>query len=157
MPIYTVETAGVIPGSQKEWNGNPMHSIGIRFTTGEEAEWYTRATNPPPVQGAQMDGTIEDSSYGKKFKKTRKEGGGGGRFDPEKDKKITRLAAQKAAVELLKHPAYASLTADQVKTTVKAMTDFFAEDAAPQSAPQTLNDAVVQGEIPAQSAEPIPF
>lgn len=65
----------------------------------EGADWFTKASTVVPAQGSVLSGTLEDSPYGKKFRKQQAFGGGGPRpEDPRRAAMILRQHSQHMAL-----------------------------------------------------------
>jgi hypothetical protein len=120
MPEFTVAAA-----SQKktlDGKNGPMQVIALSLTDGgatHQAEWFTKASTPLPAEGSRIEGTLEPSDYGLKFKKAFNGGaGGGGGFrprDPKDTASIIRQHSQHMAVTLLVAKATAGkLTEDDL-------------------------------------------
>jgi hypothetical protein len=78
-------------------------------TTPVIASWLRKASSPAPVRGQQIEGALEDTEYGKKFREQRQmpigsSGGGGKSYaaDPKKQAAIAMEASQKVAIDALR-------------------------------------------------------
>lgn len=108
MPTFTVQAAAKkkdIPDSGR----GAKQVIVLTLVDGDQppviAEWFTAAATPIPTTGSTLEGTVEPSEYGPKFKKAGgfSGGGGGGRpRTPEERKSIQMQHAQKCAVDALR-------------------------------------------------------
>lgn len=68
----------------------------------EGAEWFAKKTTAIPAPGDILTGTLEQSQYGKKFKRAPAGFGGGPRQeDPKRQAMIVRQHSQTAAISLL--------------------------------------------------------
>lgn len=131
MPTFTVQAASVkkqIPDSGR----GAKQVINLTLAEGDQppviAEWFTAATTAIPSVGSTIEGTIEPSEYGPKFKKAGGFGGGGGggrSESPETRRSIAMQHAQKCAVEALKlaaeHGPYTPPNAADVAEHVKTI------------------------------------
>lgn len=103
MPTYIVKNA-LKTGDKPDKGYGPMQTIALtlqEYGQAEEiaAEWYTKATNAVPALGSQLEGDVEPSQYGNKFKKAKAGGfGGRGGRSPEESKSITRQHSQHMAL-----------------------------------------------------------
>lgn len=147
MPEQIVAEAGVIKTT--EWNGKPMKEIAIRFQSGEEANWFTGAATNVPQPGDKLDGHIEPSEYGNKWKRAQKEFGGApggskgsGGMSPEREKKIVRQHSQATAIAYVAATGKTLANIEELKPIIDWFdTDVFgakAEDPSP-----SLDDALV--------------
>ncbi len=67
-----------------------------------EAELLQKPSTAAPTVGQRIDGTVEKTDFGNRFKKDKPAFNGGGRVeDPKKSAEIRRMACQRAAIELL--------------------------------------------------------
>jgi hypothetical protein len=95
------------------------------------ADWFTKASTPPPSPGSVLEGTIEPSEYGPKFKKARNGFGGGGRpRDPQENARIMRQHSQEMALRY----AHIRCLQEQLPTDfklsdLKVIVDWFDADA----------------------------
>lgn len=139
MSTFTIDSVQDYP---REWNstkGGPMLSYKINVTDEAGAktlavEWARKKDSPAPVVGQTLDGAIEPTDYGPKFKAAQGSfgGGGGGRQrDPKETAAIQRMAAHKAAVGLIQAKAQAGLATEEdfKPSKVAALTDWFFDDA----------------------------
>lgn len=101
---YTVEA--VTGNEEKPDKGHgPMRSIRMNLAGVGSVEWYTKAATQPPAEGSQITGSVEDSQYGKKFKKARPQNGFGGggtkdyKADPVKQAAEQMRAAHNTALD----------------------------------------------------------
>lgn len=98
---YKIKTVGPV----EQFNGQygPMKSYQIQFEGSDD--WVKLNQKPDssaPTIGQELEGTIEDGQWGKRFKKAPGASGGfsGGRSsDPEQRGSIERQSSLKAAVE----------------------------------------------------------
>jgi hypothetical protein len=105
-------------------------------TTPVIASWLRKASSPAPVRGQQIEGALEDTEYGKKFREQRQmpigsSGGGGKSYaaDPKKQAAIAMEASQKVAVDIMrlyyqqaaKAPDSAGELVSQVKQVAAAL------------------------------------
>ena len=68
----------------------------------QTAELVQKAATPAPQVGDQLEGTVEQSEYGAKFKKAQRGGFGGPRpDDPKKSAHIARMHAQDMALRFV--------------------------------------------------------
>lgn len=100
MPEYLVVTA--VKKKDVDGRNGPMQVINLVLDIDgkhQAAEWFTKASTALPAPGEKVDGTLEASQYGLRFKKAFKEGGGGFRpRDPKESAKITRQHSQEMAL-----------------------------------------------------------
>ncbi len=172
---YTIKEAGHlrdIPTEKLKNQAYPKKIIGLSFTSGEVAEWYADADEPIPGAGSIIEGEIKPGKFGGfSFYPPRKYPGGtgspsqgpqsasSGGWSDEKDARITRLAAQKAAIELVKtYPEKfkdANTQSGVALDNLRGLIDWFVADAVPTEnsvGQPTLNDTLVT-----PPAESIPF
>lgn len=106
MPEYTLKDMEVkkdMPG----YSGGPAKVLELTLEDagGEThtAEMFTMASTPLPSVGDKMEGTIEASDYGPKWKKAggRQGGGGGFKKSPEQEKRIVRQHSQEMACRVM--------------------------------------------------------
>lgn len=139
MTSFTVKSA-VKTGDKPDKGYGPMQSIQLVLqeygtTTDLGAEWYTKATTAVPTAGAVIEGTIEPSQYGPKFKKAQAGGtyqGGGGRGgrSPEETKSIVRQHSQHMALLYTKIKAdLGQLPESWGMAEVRTIIDWFDADA----------------------------
>jgi hypothetical protein len=104
MPTFTVKNA--IKTSDKPDKGyGPMQEIALVLQGDDpsapevSASWYTSIKTDVPQAGARLEGDVELTQYGTKFKKAKGAGfaGGGGR-SPEDRKSIVRQHSQEMAL-----------------------------------------------------------
>lgn len=146
MPTFTVQAA-----SQKKLlpdNGRGAKQvINLTLADGDQppviAEWFTNATTPLPTPGSTLDGTVEQSDYGPKFKKAGGFGGGPRQRDPRESAQIQRQHSQEMALR------YAALRADKemlpepfTLADLRKVIDWFEQDIAQSVAlrPTTTTD-----------------
>lgn len=99
---YTVENA-TLKKTFEGSKGGTFNVFTVMLSDGQTVELVQKQESPVPAQGDKLDGTIEKTDYGLKFKKTQAFGGGGG-YKPksiEEQKAINRAVAQKNAILLL--------------------------------------------------------
>jgi hypothetical protein len=126
---YTVEAVhGTEPKPDKGYG--EMQQIKMTLAGEGRVSWYTKRQTALPQPGAQLEGTVEDSEYGKKFKKAKTQmgfgGGGGFRMDPAKDRRITRMASQERA---LRYMVARGITDFKLDDDFRKVIDWFARDA----------------------------
>jgi hypothetical protein len=101
----------VLAASKKkdvDGKNGPMQVLALTLAKEGEAapvvaEWYTKASTPIPAPGAKLEGELENSQYGWKFRKAQQNGfGGGGKRDPATEKRIVHQHSQDMAIETLK-------------------------------------------------------
>lgn len=133
-------------------HGGTLKAFYVDFAGAPDVYW--RRKMPATVEvGKSYFGTISEGQHGPVFKKESPQGGGGGsrggssgggarssgssggrpykpeaEFDPEKVARIGRAHAQSCAVETVIARQEIAGEADEVKSTIKAWTDFFASD-----------------------------
>lgn len=138
MPEYGVISA--VKKKEVDGQHGPMQVIALTLDDGTAspiaAEWFTKASTPIPAPGERLDGTLEDSQYGKKFKKAQQQGFGGGRRDPQTEKRITRQHSQdmgiqtlRLAIELGALKASEVTTVKEIVQRVKTLADVYDRDA----------------------------
>ena len=164
---YTVEEAGFLRDvAPKEYAGKsyPKKIIGLKFTDGSQAEWYVDASEAIPAPGTTLNGNIQPDPKGKFADSFRQDRNGGspqaqapasrpqtaskgGGWSDEKDARITRLAAQKAAVEMVKTASYPS--PDAQKAALQEWILYFVLDAdTPKPSGQATLDDALTGDQP---------
>jgi hypothetical protein len=98
---YKIKQLG--PVSEYDTQNGKMKKYTVQFEGSDDwVELSQKPTTPAPTVGQELDGTIEDTQYGKKFKKAYGAGGGfaGGKAqDPATRGSIERQSALKASVE----------------------------------------------------------
>lgn len=111
MPGYTVIE---VDPNVREWEsqaGGPMkaYRMKLRDAEGKEiplVEWSRKPTSQPPTVGESLEGTLETTSFGTKFKKALAQNGFGGGAprgrDPKESKRIAVQASHKVAVDILR-------------------------------------------------------
>lgn len=132
---YTVKSATKTKDVTLEGKG-AFQSVALILAdpTGEriEAEWFTKSTTVLPVPGAQLDGTVEDGPYGKKFKKAFAPAGGGGfgrPRDPKDTAAIVRQHSQHMALLYAQAKAQAGgLPVDFTVEQLRKIIDWFDDD-----------------------------
>lgn len=90
----------------------------------DTVELLQKPDSPALTVGQELDGTIEDTQYGKRFKKTQQAGGGFGgsrAADPATRASIERQSALKAAVEAMYN--YSQVYGQDEKLSVNAYTN----------------------------------
>lgn len=141
MSTFTVKSAS----HKKDVDGKhgPMQVIALALkdnSTAQEfdAEWFTKASTEVPASGTTIEGTVEDSQYGKKFKKAFQGGGGGRGRSPEETRAIQRQHSQEMALRaltLLGTPpsikeAGGATREERAREAIVAWTDWFDADIA---------------------------
>jgi hypothetical protein len=77
-----------------------LHKYMVMFEGQPDAvEMNIKPTSPVPQIGEELDGTIETTSYGKKFKRTQSGGFQGGSSNPERQSSIEWQSARRDAVD----------------------------------------------------------
>jgi hypothetical protein len=108
MPTYTVIEVSPEVRDWQSAQGGPMkaYRMLLRDQTGQDipqVEWSRKPNSSPPVVGEVLDGTLEQTSFGPKFKKAQAMNGGGPRGrDPRDSKRIAVQASHKVAVDILR-------------------------------------------------------
>ena len=103
MPSFTVNKAEF----KKKFDGKKGGTFAVYTVELKDEQGFTNAElvqkeeTPAPKQGDVLEGTLEPTDYGMKFKRAQSFGGKGGGKSPQERAEIRRLAAQKAAVQLL--------------------------------------------------------
>lgn len=85
----TYKITGSIKTQDRQSDYGMMSDYAISFESGETAQLSQKQTTPAPKVGDILEGTIEQTKYGPKFKKAQKDGFNG-RQDPETRKEIIR-------------------------------------------------------------------
>lgn len=125
----------VLAASQKKMvdgQHGPMQVIALTLQADggqpQQCEWFTKATTNVPVAGQKLDGELQESQYGLKFKKT--QGGGFGGFrgggrSPGEQRSIARMHSQKMAMQ------YAAVKGEvpSTWTALEELVDWFYQDA----------------------------
>lgn len=105
MPFFTLTKDAVEKKRFPSKDGGEMVVYLIEVKDGERvatAELVQKPTTAAPRAGQTLDGTLEPSDYGLKFKKSQSFGAkGGGGKSPQERAEIRRMASHKVAVELL--------------------------------------------------------
>ena len=133
MSVYTVESASVKKTLQLDHGEFTVYTVTLQGHG--DVELKQKASSPAPAQGASLTGTIEDTQYGRVFKKEfqPRPGGGGYQPDPAKEARIVRQHSQQMAIywfEILKR--HDMLTPEQQAKGARYLidlTDFFQADA----------------------------
>jgi hypothetical protein len=108
VPTYTVR--GAVPTKTGLGQSGNMQDVALALTGPDGVEltasWFAKMGETLPQPGSQVEGSIEQSQYGPKWKPVRQGGGGGGGRGwqpepPEKRRSIAMQHCQKCAVELL--------------------------------------------------------
>ena len=108
MPAYTILA---VDPNVRDWDshaGGPMkaYRLRLRDPQGQEiplVEWSRKANSQPPTVGETLEGTLESTSFGTKFKKAPNANGFGARGrDPRDSKRIAVQASHKVAVDILR-------------------------------------------------------
>ena len=129
----------VVPAEHKkavDGRNGPMQVIALRLsdgTTEHAAEWFTKADTAVPSPNTRIEGTLEPSQYGLKFKKDRPAFGGTARArDPKDTASIVRQHSQHMTLLLLQAKAQSGKLTDEDLTPakIKQVTDFFDDDVA---------------------------
>lgn len=97
---YTIKTVG--PSKEITTKYGPLKVYSVQFEGAEDwVEINQKPESPAPTAGDNLDGTIESTQYGKRFKKAQVAGGftGGRQTDPETRGSIERQTALKEARE----------------------------------------------------------
>lgn len=84
-----------------------MKSYKVRFEGSQDVvEISQKASTPAPTVGQELEGTITDTEYGKKFKKAFGQTGfqGGRKEDPAKQDSIMKQTSLKAAAQVSSKP-----------------------------------------------------
>jgi hypothetical protein len=151
VPTYTVR--GAVPTKTGLGQSGNMQDVALALTGPDGVEltasWFAKMGETLPQPGSQVEGSIEQSQYGPKWKPVRQGGGGGGGRGwqpepPEKRRSIAMQHAQKCAVELLavgaahgeyKPPATVGELAGHVKVVAAALVTQVLESEAGDPAP----------------------
>lgn len=102
----------VVAASKKkeiEGRNGPLQVLALTLAKEGEAapvmaEWLTKTSTSIPVPGSKLDGDLEESPYGLRFKRAQNNinfGGGGRQRDPATEKRITRMASQERALRYM--------------------------------------------------------
>jgi hypothetical protein len=127
----------VLAAEQKktlDGRNGPMQVISLRLTDGtteHNAEWFTKAATPLPSPNSRIEGTLEPSDYGMKFKKAFNGAAGGPRGrSPEETASIVRQHSQTAVGNLLIAKATAGLLIadDLTPANLKRLHDWYDDD-----------------------------
>jgi len=86
----TYKATNVTKLKDRQSDYGPMIDYMLVFESGEAAQLSQKATTPAPKVGDVLEGTIEQSNFGPKFKKAKPAFGGNGKQDPETSKQIIR-------------------------------------------------------------------
>lgn len=99
--VLTTEGAGPAFGEDKEWGPLIPYRFHLEGVEGP-VTWNRKPGSPGPKPGETISGELSDNGqWGKKFKKAAGGGFGGGGMSPETQKRVTRLACHKSAVQLV--------------------------------------------------------
>jgi len=114
------------------------------------AQLSQKPTTAPPTVGQTLSGHIEQTEYGPRFRKDKPQGGfggqGGGGFkkDPVTEARITRMHAQKVAIQYASMKAQLGQLPESFRPAdLKPIIDWFVEDAntaKPPAAPKPVRD-----------------
>lgn len=86
---YEVLNASKLKDRESQYG--QMTDYMLVFKDGSAGEMSQKASTPAPKTGDTLDGTIEDTQYGPKFRKTKQAGGFGGQaYNPEREASIIR-------------------------------------------------------------------
>lgn len=92
--LKDMEVAKDMPG----YSGGPAKVLNLTLEDAnggtQQAEMFTMATTTLPTIGDKIEGDIEPSDYGPKFKKAGGRRGGGGGKSPVQEKRIVRQHSQ---------------------------------------------------------------
>lgn len=103
MPSYKVQDIEKV--KEMEFKGEPatILQLTLEEPSGDttQAEMFTTARTTLPEVGGVVEGTIESSQYGLKFKPVRKGGSGGFQKSPEQEKRIVRQHSQEQAIRVM--------------------------------------------------------
>lgn len=105
MPSFTVNKAEFKKKFEGKKGGTfAVYTVELKDEQGfTNAELVQKEETPAPKQGDVLEGTLESTEYGQKFKKEQSFGGkGGGGKSPKERAEIRRMASQKCALELLR-------------------------------------------------------
>lgn len=97
MPTYTVKQATKKKDVQGQHGPMKVVTLQLSGPDGDQtAEWFTKDQTPLPDAGSQIEGTVEPSEYGLKFKKAAGAFTGGGfrGRSPEENRRIVRQHSQ---------------------------------------------------------------
>jgi hypothetical protein len=103
VPSYTLTSLQ----KKKEFDGkygkSIVYRVGLEGPDGPTtAEMVLKAATRPPAEGDRLEGTLEETDFGLKFKRAQAGGFGGGgprQEDPKKSAAIGRMHAQGMALE----------------------------------------------------------
>jgi hypothetical protein len=88
-------------GKSKDISSNygPLKVYDVQFDSGDWVEMTQKPDSPAPSVGQEVEGTVEDTKWGKRFKKASAGGygGGGGKESPEMRRSIQAQSALNAA------------------------------------------------------------
>src|SRR5215213_5803621 len=119
---YKIKTLGPVKEVQSKYG--PLKVYTIQFEGSDDwVEVNQKPESPVPTVGQELEGTIEDTQYGKRFKKAQGAGGGfqGNRApDPATRSSIERQSAMKASVDAVRD--YYNIVPDPELTLEKYVT-----------------------------------
>lgn len=107
MPTFTV---GAVSPQVRDWSskdGNQFKEYKVHLRDGDTlhtaVSWSRKASSPAPEKGQVLEGNLEETQFGKKFKATPKAFGGGGARgrDPKERAEIRRQNAHSQALRWL--------------------------------------------------------
>lgn len=105
MPSFTVNKAEF----KKKFDGKKGGTFAVYTVELKDEQGFTNAElvqkeeTPAPKPGDVLEGSLESTEYGMKFKKEQSfSGKGGGGKSPKERAEIRRMASQKCALELLR-------------------------------------------------------
>lgn len=105
MSTYTIVNVAPAPRAWESKYG-PMltYLVTLRNAAGKtmDCQLNQKANSPAPTAGQQVDGTVETTDYGPRFKKEQQARGGFQRDSPEQRASIAMQHAQKAAVDIVR-------------------------------------------------------
>jgi hypothetical protein len=126
---YTIERATF--NKEVETKYGTMKLYDLTFETGEQAELMQKPETLAPTMGQTLEGTIESTQYGNRFRRLKPQNAGGGyKRDPSESKSIVRQHSQQMAIAwavILDKKGLLPERPDYV--WLKGVIDFFVEDA----------------------------
>lgn len=130
MAEFTIKTAAEKKRFQGS-KGGEFVVYNVTFQDGQTAEWVKKAESKAPVEGEKVEGALEPTQYGAKFKPAQAAfGGKGGGKSPAEKAEIARMHSQEMAIRWVHVLQMRGKVPDDADTDfLKRLIDFFQKDA----------------------------
>lgn len=103
--VFTVKSAEVSKTDVGKYGNNEITAtIEDASGTSHQVTFLQKPASPLPTPGDTLEGTVEESQYGLKFRRAWKNNGGnfgGGNFSKDREESIDRAVAIKSATQLV--------------------------------------------------------